>query len=288
MPLHMRLVLVNGLVFAGGVLVTSLAPEHERGPAALLALVLGVAAIFAVNTRHLRQTLTPLMSTIGTLRSRWENEHRTQTARNLASREYDGQRMAVELHDNVSDNLSAALVALKKAIDHAPPELAAELKTVQHNARLSLVEIRKIGRRLRPETLEDLGLHSALGFLASTLAARSAGVRVKRHIEGPFHDLDDETELVIYRVAEESLNNIGHHARAQKVEISLRREQDTLVLRVTDDGVGIGSNGERGGILGMRERAALVGGRLSVVPRRGGGTEIRLDVPAHRVGRPAG
>lgn len=283
MPLHMRLVLVNGLVFAGGLLITSLAPQDDRGPAALVALVLGIAAIIAVNTRHLRQTLTPLMSTIGTLRGRWENEHRTQTARNLANREYDGQRMAVELHDNVGDNLSAALVALKKAIDHAPPELAAELKTVQHNARLSLVEMRKIGRRLRPETLEDLGLHSALSFMATNLSTRAAGVRVDRHIEGPFHDLDDETELVIYRVAEESLNNIARHAKAQKVEISLRREGDTLVLRITDDGVGIGANGERGGILGMRERAALVGGRLTVVPRRGGGTEVRLEVPAHSV-----
>jgi two-component system, NarL family, sensor histidine kinase UhpB len=277
-PLHLRLVLVNGLVFALGVLAMSMVPEDHRGPAALVVLAVGLALILAVNTRHLRRSLTPLMTTIGTLRSRWENERRAQTARSIVSREYDGQRMSTELHDNVGDNLAAALVGLKKAIDHAPPELAAELRAVQQRARLSLVEVRKIGRRLRPEILEDQGLHSALSTLAANVG--NPRIRVRSHLEGPFPGLDGDAELVIYRVAEEALTNIARHANAQRVDLRLAREPGLVVLTVTDDGVGVGHNGERTGILGMRERATRVGGHLSIRAREGGGTEVRLELPA--------
>jgi two-component system sensor histidine kinase UhpB len=279
-PLHLRLVLVNGLVFSLGVLVMSMAPTDQRGPTALAVLAGGLALIVAVNTRHLRHSLTPLVTTIGTLRSRWESERRAQTARSMVTKEYDGQRMAAELHDNVGTNLSAALVALKRAIDHAPPELAAELRSVQHTARLGLVEVRKIGRRLRPELLEDLGLQSALATLAANVSVQNPGVRVRQHLEGPFHGLGNDAELVIYRVAEEALANISRHARATKVDIWLRPKDGRVVLQVCDNGVGVGVKGERTGILGMRERAALVGGRLTVEARPAGGTEVRLELPA--------
>jgi two-component system, NarL family, sensor histidine kinase UhpB len=279
-PLHLRLVLVNGLVFALGVLAMSVAPQDHQGPTALIVLAVGLTLIVAVNTRHLRRSLTPLMTTIGTLRSRWENERRAQTARSIVSKEYDGQRMSTELHDNVGDNLAAALVGLKKAIDHAPPELATELRSVQQHARLSLVEVRKIGRRLRPEILEDQGLHSALATLATNVSARTPGLRVRTHLEGPFPGLDGEAELVVYRVAEEALANIARHAQAQRVDLRLARDRGLVVLTVTDDGIGVGRNGERTGILGMRERAALVGGHLSIRAREGGGTQVRLELPA--------
>jgi two-component system, NarL family, sensor histidine kinase UhpB len=279
-PLHLRLVLVNGLVFALGVLAMSVAPQAHQGPTALIVLAVGLTLIVAVNTRHLRRSLTPLMTTIGTLRNRWENERRTQTARSIVSKEYDGQRMSTELHDNVGDNLAAALVGLKKAIDHAPPELATELRSVQQHARLSLVEVRKIGRRLRPEILEDQGLHSALATLATHATAHTPGLRVRTHLEGPFPGLDGEAELVVYRVAEEALANIARHAQAQRVDLRLARDRGLVVLTVTDDGIGVGRNGERTGILGMRERAALVGGHLSIRAREGGGTEVRLELPA--------
>ncbi|HEX6249207.1 MAG TPA: sensor histidine kinase [Nocardioidaceae bacterium] len=278
-PLHVRLVLVNGVVFALGVLAMSLAPADRRGPATVAVLGVGLALIVAVNTRHLRRSLAPLVASVGALRSRSEREYRAHRARSLASTEYDGQRMAAELHDNVGDNLSQALVGLKRAIHHAPPELAAELEVVQHNARLSLVEMRKISRRLRPELLEDLGLQSAVAALVSSLSARVPSLKVRRRFEGRFAGIDDETELVVFRVAEEALTNVERHANARHVEVALTRQGDDVVLRVTDDGVGVGASEERTGILGMRERAALVGGRLSVVPLAGKGTEVRLDVP---------
>ncbi|HEU4511724.1 MAG TPA: ATP-binding protein [Nocardioidaceae bacterium] len=280
-PLHLRLVLANGLVLALAVLAMSLAPTGHHVPTAAVVLVAGLALVVAVNTRHLRQGLAPLVAAVGNVRRRWENEHRAQRARSMASREYDEHRMAVALHDNVGTGLAHALVALKKAIDHAPPELAAELGAVRHDTQNSLVEVRRITRRLRPELLEDMGLQSALGFLVSDLGRHNPALHVEQHLEGPFLGIDDEAELVVYRVAEEALANAARHARARHVSLSLCRDDDRVVLRVGDDGVGVGGNGERTGILGMRERAALVGGLLSVGPREGGGTVVRLDVPTH-------
>jgi two-component system sensor histidine kinase UhpB len=279
-PLHLRLVLANSVVFALGVLAMSMAPEGAHGVVALAVLVVGLALVFAVNTRHLRRSLPPLLAAIGTLRSRWEGERRAQTARSLAAKEYDGQRMAAELHQNVGDQLSAALVGLKTAIDHAPPELAEELKGVRRHTQLSLVEVRNIGRRLLPAILEEQGLHDALSTLLTTFAAKNPGIAVRRHLAGPFRHLGDEVQLVIYRVAEEALTNVGRHARATHVELTPAREGDRMVLCLTDDGVGLGGKGPRTGILSMRERAALVGGRITVAAVQGGGTRVRLDVPA--------
>ncbi len=276
MPLHVRLVLVNGVVFALGVLAMSLAPVAHQGVTAAAVLAVGLALVVAVNTRHLRRSLEPLTSAFGGLRERWESDRRSLAARTLADKEYDGQRMSRALHDHVADNLAAALVGLEQAMHHAPPELAEELKTVRHRTRLGLVEVRRLGRTLRPELLDDMGLHSALGALPTQLAGR--GVEVHRHLEGPF-DLDAATELIVYKVAEEALRNVARHAEARNVELSLQQEDGSLVLRVTDDGVGLGGSTERTGILAMRERAALVGGTLVVRPRARGGTEVRLVVP---------
>ena len=275
-PLHVRLVLVNGVVFAFGVLAMSLAPEDRRGVTAAVVLAVGLALIVAVNTRHLRRSLEPLTSAFGSMRERWERDGRSQAARSLAGKEYDGQRMSRALHDHVADNLAAALVGLERAMRHASPELADELRTVRHRTRLGLVEVRRIGRTLRPELLDDMGLHSALGALPTQLAVR--GVEVHRHLEGPF-DLDGETEVIIYKVAEEALRNVARHAEARNVDLSLQQEGGSLVLRVGDDGIGLDGSPERTGILAMRERAALVGGMLAVGPGARGGTQVRLVVP---------
>jgi two-component system sensor histidine kinase UhpB len=279
-PLHLRLVLGNGLVLALGVLAMSFAPEDRDGVFALGVLAVGLGLVVAVNTRHLRQTLTPLVDAVNALRNRWEGERRVQVARSSAGREYDGQQVAEDLHDKVADSLAAALVALNTAAKHATPDLKAELDAVQRDTRSALLEVRRITRSLRPEMLEDRGLMSALAALGAGLTARSPRTAVHRRFEGTLPALDGETELVIYRVAEEALTNIARHADARHVELALRPLDTSVVLEVIDDGTGIGSSRPRSGLLGMHERAALVGGLLAVTNLPEGGTRVRLEVPS--------
>jgi two-component system sensor histidine kinase UhpB len=130
--------------------------------------------------------------------------------------------------------------------------------------------------------LEHLGLVSALTELSSVLSRR-AGIRIERDFPQALPPLAADTELAVYRVAQESLTNVARHADASRVIIRLEPGTDSVVLTVLDDGRGF-QNGrppeEHGGIRGMRERALLVGGALAVKPGPAGGVEVRFEVPA--------
>jgi two-component system sensor histidine kinase UhpB len=128
--------------------------------------------------------------------------------------------------------------------------------------------------------LEHLGLVSALTELSRSFQ-RASGVKVEHRFEPSLPPLSEETELAVYRVAQESLTNIARHARARHVRIGLESGPGRVVLRVVDDGRGFsGAPEENGGLRGMRERSVLVGGALAIKQAAGGGVEVRLEVPA--------
>jgi two-component system sensor histidine kinase UhpB len=133
-------------------------------------------------------------------------------------------------------------------------------------------------RRLRPGVLDDLGLVSALTSLTHDFATHT-GLRVRRRFDPALPALERETELVLYRVAQESLTNVARHADAERVEVSLRHADDAVELCVTDDGRGIEAVCEGAGIRGMRERALLVGADLDIARAAGSGTRVRLNAP---------
>jgi two-component system sensor histidine kinase UhpB len=170
------------------------------------------------------------------------------------------------------------LLELKRTVDRAPSELRADLSGVQEMVRSSLDEVRQVARRLRPGVLEDLGLASAINALASEFS-HAAGTDVVRRLDDRLPPLGQEAELVIYRIAQESLTNVARHADASEVELSLTAEREAVVLRVVDNGRGLDGVQEGAGIRGMRERALLVGAQLSISQRTGGGSEVRLVVP---------
>ena len=114
--------------------------------------------------------------------------------------------------------------------------------------------------------------------LTERIAERSP-THVTRHISANLPTLEAEKELVIYRVAQEALTNVLRHAQAERVLVEVGPDNGSVLLRVEDDGCGPGST-ENGGIKGMRERAILVGADLAIEPRPGGGTIVRLAVPA--------
>ncbi|MFD1661738.1 histidine kinase [Streptomyces caeni] len=224
-----------------------------------------------------------LIRTFNAMLDRLEAERATASARVLAAQEAERRRIAAELHDEVGQSLTAVLLDLKRAADRAPDPLRAELGQARETTRDSLDEVRRLARRLRPGVLEDLGLVAALTSLANDFAAH-AGLEVTRHLEPGLPPLSRETELVIYRIAQEAMTNIARHAEATHAELALHDTPEAVVLDIVDDGQGIGPVREGAGIRGMRERALLIGAALDIRPGTASGTRVRLTVPTPEQG----
>lgn len=311
MSLFWRIFLLNAAVLTVAVTLLLFGPVTVSTPVVFTEVVilgLGLAAMLLANALLLRIGLAPLerltraMATIDLLRpgprpavtghagiadlirtfnammDRLEAERATSTARALSAQEAERKRIAQELHDEVGQTLTAVILELKRVADRAPEPLRGELHQVQETTRDSLDEIRRIARRLRPGVLEELGLASALRALGTEISQHT-GITVRLHCDGDLSGLDEEKELVVYRVAQEALTNTARHAGAGRADITLRRAGDAIELRVVDDGKGLRGAPEGAGIRGMRERALLVGAALSLGPAKGGGTEVRLSLP---------
>jgi len=222
-----------------------------------------------------------LAMTFNQMLDRLEAERRDATGRVLAGQEAERLRIAQELHDQVGQELTGVLLGLSRVQAHTVGDDArADVGEVQEAVRASLEDVRRIAIELRPEALDDLGLVSALAVLCERFGARS-GLDVTQHIAEQLPELDPETELVVYRVAQEALTNVARHADAVRAELRLRSRDDRLELTVTDNGRGLAGNAVPGsGIRGMRERASLIGATLAIEHAPSGtGCVVRLDVP---------
>ncbi|GAA4313002.1 two-component system sensor histidine kinase UhpB [Actinomadura luteofluorescens] len=309
--LFWRILGINGLIFVAGTLVLAVGPVTVSTPILLgefFVLLGGLTVMVAANALLLRASLAPLegltalMARMDSLRSgdrlpaggngdlfhvvdqfnamldRLEADRSSSTALVLDAQEAERRRIAQELHDEIGQTLTVVLLELKPVVDRAPEGVAEELRDVQETVRSSLDEVRRVARRLRPGVLDDLGLTSALTALATDFSG-TGGPRVTRRVQPGLEGLGADAELVIYRIAQESLTNVWRHSGARNAELSLTRDgEGRVVLRVADDGSGppdrVGS-----GIHGMRERAMLIGAQLTIGPADGGGTEVRLVVP---------
>jgi two-component system, NarL family, sensor histidine kinase UhpB len=218
---------------------------------------------------------------------RLERERQQSGRRVLAAQESERIGIARDLHDEVGQLLTGALLQLNSIAESAPARRE-ELDEARDAVRRALDEVRRISSELRPEMLEHLGLVSALTELSTTFA-RVSGVRVERQFDRSLPKLAPDTELAVYRIAQESLTNVARHARASRVTIALERGNDSVVLRVVDDGRGFdGAPEEHGGLRSMRERALLVEGALAIKDGAHGGVEVRLEVPAAPAAQPVG
>ena len=175
--------------------------------------------------------------------------------------------------------MTGVLFLLKQLGEHASPEQRARLEEAHLAVRTNLDEVRRIAQELRPEALDHLGLASALNNLARTFARRT-DIAVDRQIEPQLGHLDSNVELVLYRVAQESLTNVARHSDARQVLLALSRNGDSVVLRIADDGHGFEHpHLEGAGLRGIREHALIVGGALAIKRSPTGGVEVRLEVP---------
>ena len=219
---------------------------------------------------------------------RTEEMLRALTHRVVQVQEAERGQVALELHDNITQLLCAILVRSQTLADqlstHDGPAQKEALKLrdlLGHTAE----EVECITRNLRPGVLELLGLDAVVRATSTEFTART-GVAVMLTGEALTARLPGQTELALYRILQEALKNVQKHARARKVSVHLAQQGNTVQLVIKDDGVGF--NSERPpskrkspgglGLLGMRERAAYVGGTLTVKSIRRSGTEIEVRI----------
>jgi two-component system sensor histidine kinase UhpB len=220
-----------------------------------------------------------VLRTFNRMLDRLERERQESGRRVLAAQEAERVGIARDLHDEVGQLLTGALLQLNAIAENAPAQRQ-ELEEARQAVRRALDEVRRISSELRPEMLEHLGLVSALTELSTTFA-RVSGVAVERQFDPSLPKLAPDTELAVYRIAQESLTNVARHAQAGRVTITLEPGHDSVVLRVVDDGRGFGDAPiEHGGLRSMRERALLIGGALAIKQAPEGGIEVRLEVPS--------
>ena len=226
--------------------------------------------------------VTELVRGFNEMLARLEEERRESGRRALAAQEAERLRIARGLHDEVGQILTGVLLRLGSLADDGAAQRESDLEEAKQATRQALEEVRRIAHELRPASLEHLGLLSALTELTTKFAELN-GIAIDRRFDPDLPPLSPETELAIYRVAQESLTNVSRHAEAGRVEVSLERGIESVILRVLDDGHGFDVDAPprgHGGLRGMRERAVLIGGALAIKKGYTGGIEVRLEVPA--------
>ncbi len=211
---------------------------------------------------------------------RVDDERRRSGKLVLRAQEEERRRVARDLHDEVNQALTAILLRLEALAQDTPPERVAEVIELKRLASQAMDELLNLARQLRPTALDDHGLLAAVEAQIQGFGERT-GIDVSIETSGDIVDLDEETQTVVYRVAQEALANVGRHAGASRVDMSLS-VTDAVELTVRDDGTGFDPVSARGnglGLEGMAERARLVGGELDLRSSPGSGTELTLRVP---------
>jgi two-component system, NarL family, sensor histidine kinase UhpB len=230
-----------------------------------------------------------LASSFHGLLERIEEERRRSGQLAMRAQEEERRRLARDLHDEVNQALTAILLRLEALAQETPAERAPEVAELKRLVNQAMDELLNLARQLRPSALDDHGLVPAVETQLKRFAART-GIEVRLDTRGDPDALPEVVQTAIYRVAQEALTNVTRHAGATVVELDLEEDASGAELRVRDDGGGFdpsvvartSSDGPGGGLglVGMAERARLVGGELDVRSAPGGGTTVTLRVPA--------
>lgn len=205
----------------------------------------------------------------------------------ISAQEDERRRLARELHDETSQTMSALAMKLETALGAWPTEASRErLAEAKSLTVRTIEELHRLIFDLRPSVLDDLGLLSAIRWYAERhLGAR--GISVRCEFSGSEERLTPELETALFRVAQEAITNIAKHAGAETVLIQVLERADAIAIEIEDDGAGFDPSSlpppaarERGlGLLGMRERVELFGGRIEIDSAPGRGTRIAVTAP---------
>lgn len=212
-------------------------------------------------------------------------ELRRLSASVVEAREEERRRIARELHDELGQRLSALKMDLS-SLEHETRRPAYEQRIAAMIEMLdeTVASLRRIAADLRPMMLDDLGLNAAVEWLGRE-SARHMGLAVTVSHGDTDPPLDSRASTAVYRMVQEALTNVARHARASHVRIELQQHERELVVVVQDDGVGFSERTVRKagsfGLIGLRERADSLGGRLDIDNPAGGGGRITVRLPLH-------
>lgn len=200
--------------------------------------------------------------------------------------EKERKRIAAELHDSIAQNIliikNSALIGLR--LKRSPAKMAKTLAEISEYASLTLQDIRKVSQNLRPVLLDRLGLTESLRQLAGTITSVTT-IQATASIDQVDNLLNKEAEINLFRVVQESLNNIVKHSQATIADISVKKDARKIRILIKDNGKGmntshseIGSDGGMGLIV-MAERIKMLDGTLQITSFSGSGTAIQVEIP---------
>jgi two-component system sensor histidine kinase UhpB len=232
------------------------------------------------DTSGLSTDIVRLAASFNRMLERLENERRRSGELVIGAQEEERKRIARDLHDEVNQSLTALLLRIEAAAQDAPANLKDQLAEVKALADKAMGELLDLARQLRPTALDDHGLVAALRTHVRDFDRRGAA-RASFWADPRLGELSPDSQVVVYRVAQEALMNASRHSGASRVEVSLEPRDSRVRLQVADNGCGFAfaEEGKGLGLDGMRERALLVGGALEIDSRPGKGTTITLEVP---------
>jgi PAS domain S-box-containing protein len=226
------------------------------------------------------------------LRRSKEELHALASAAHRA-REHEKSRVARELHDELGQSLTALRMDVawcRNKITGDGDGVTARLERMEAMLEATVAATRRIAADLRPLMLDDLGLLPALEWLVESFTERT-DIPCALAVSGEELDLPDMEATAVFRAVQESLTNIARHAQASRVEVAVERRDSQVTVRVRDDGVGFSPEDSRKpnsfGLLGLRERAALLGGEATVTSAPGRGTHVEVRFPVTQQAAPS-
>jgi len=330
LSLFEKVILVNSLMLVGealaGLWITSHHLESQHYLIDTSFIILATLLTLFTNIFLLRVSFRPLFGLLSTIREissgktqarallsqsdteinelaqafnmmldRLEDARREQTTLILQAQEDERRRIALELHDETGQNLTALLVhteILQQSLRTLPATVSSEdtqkrmEQGLQQLAKLTqntLENIRVLAQQLRPSVLDDLGLLAAFRWLVEDSAER-LHLDVDLHVDGirdTTHSLPPDYETALFRIAQESLTNVARHAQTRRATLSLIQDQKQICLQIQDQGRGYNPAQHHAGlgVFGMHERATLLGGTLTIDSQPGHGTTVWAMLP---------
>ncbi len=222
-----------------------------------------------------------------TVRKQSEKELQQLTGRLIHLQDEERKRIATELHDSLGQSLviikNRATIGLRDSADCE--RMSEQLEEISSTATAAIDEVHEIAHNLRPYELDRLGLIKALEAMIAKLA-KSSAIHFAADLDGVDGLLSSAAETSIYRIVQEGLNNVIKHAEATEAQISIKRVDSRLVVSIKDNGKGLEHSGLHAdgvglGLIGIAERARLLGGSMEVKDQTGGGTRmiVTLGLP---------